>query len=360
MKTNDTFALRMTALALVSASAAIAFAMFLAGCSGDAGRTVAPSDSSQAISTSTPSGAPVPSGGTGGGLGSTSSSALISKAGVEDGTAPQPVPSAGETKAASLEGVRLFDSGDWQGASERLTVAAAGRPDDARTHYLLGLALWKSGHAADAERELALSATLNTASAKTWINLARVRLDRDDSQAALDAAEKACDLMAGSPDALHQKGRALARLGRPDEAIEILTQASGLAPDNGYIANSLGNTFLQVGRPADAVPVLELARDRLPGVAFVRNNLGVAYERTGQRDAAIAEYTAAVEAGDSGGKAAASLARLGVAPSETGIASTHEPLPATDPKQPAEQEKTVTAEPGTGGSDTDGTAGGSF
>jgi len=60
----------------------------------------------------------------------------------------------------------------------------------------------------------------------------------------------------------------------------------------------------------EAVPHLEAARDRLPEVAYVRNNLGVAYERHGDLDAAVAEFQAAVEAGDPNGKASQSLARL--------------------------------------------------
>ena len=89
-----------------------------------------------------------------------------------------------------------------------------------------------------------------------------------------------------------------------------MERAHQLDPENGYVANTLGYLLLQSGRADEALPYLEAARDRLPQIAFVRNNLGVAYERSGDIARAVVEYRAAVEAGDSGGKALASIGRL--------------------------------------------------
>jgi Flp pilus assembly protein TadD len=113
-----------------------------------------------------------------------------------------------------------------------------------------------------------------------------------------------------SASALHQKGRALAALNRGVEAVEVLTTARELAPENGHIANTMGWLLLTRGDAAGAVPHLEAARDQLPEVGYVRNNLGVAYERSGRTDEAVLEYRAAVAVGDSGGKALKSLERL--------------------------------------------------
>ena len=219
-------------------------------------------------------------------------------------------PTPEEAKAAWREGVALYEKGDYEAGSKRLQIAAAGRSEDPYTHYLLGLSLWKSGESARAAEALERSAALDGQSVRTWTNLARVRLDQKDSQHALDAAEQALALDPSSASALHQKGRALAEMGKSDEALVTLDQAFGSDRDNGYIANTIGYILLSSGRAADAIPYLEAARDRLPQVAYVRNNLGVAYERTGQLDKSMDEYRAAVEAGDSGGKSAASLARL--------------------------------------------------
>jgi Flp pilus assembly protein TadD len=215
-----------------------------------------------------------------------------------------------DPKTAWHDGVAAWQSGDFQSASEHLRVAADVKPQDAYVQYLYGLSLWKSGRLDEAETALLQSSTLKQDSIKTWINLARVRLERNTFDTALEATDRALAIDSSSADALHQRGRALNGLRRTDEAIESLEQARTLAPDNGYIANTLGYLLLRQGKVEKAVPHLEAARDRLPQVAFVRNNLGMAYEKTGDRVRAAEEYRAALQAGDSNGKASASLARI--------------------------------------------------
>src|SRR6266571_4704137 len=185
-------------------------------------------------------------------------------------------PSADEVRAGWREGVALFEQGDYKGASSRLRVAAEGRPHEAYAQYLLGIALWKSGDPTGAARALEGAATLDPHSARTSINLARIRIQAGDLAQGLGAAETALTIDPDSADALHQRGRALAGLGRAEEAL----------------------------------PFLETAREKLPKVAYVRNNLGVVYERLGRTEEALEEYREAIRAGDSDGKAAASLARL--------------------------------------------------
>lgn len=247
---------------------------------------------------------------------------------VEGGTLPAtPI----DPKTAWKEGVALYQSGDYSPAANHLRVAVEGeKKDDPYAHYLFGLALWKSGQLDESEGALVRASSMNARSARTWVNLARVRLDRRDFDGALEAADRAIALDGASFDALHQRGRALDGLNRGDEAVSTLEQARGLAPDNGFIANTLGYLLLRRGRPEVAVGHLEAARDRLPQVAYVRNNLGVAYERIGDVHRAAEEFRAALQAGDSDGKASASLARIEPLLRDR-IAS--QPVPEEDPTQ---------------------------
>src|SRR5260221_1768752 len=224
--------------------------------------------------------------------------------------APVPPPTSGETRTAWREGGTLFEPGDLAGASARLKLAAEGRSAEPYVQYLLGLSLWKSDDLEGARLALERASTLEPGSIRTWINLARVRLQGGDFQGALQAADSALAIEPGSADALHQRGRALTGLKRGDEALVTLTRAQQAEPGNGYVSNTLGYLLIQMGRPAEAVPFLEAAREKLPRLAYVRNNLGVAYERLGRRPEALDEFRAAVDAGDSEGKAAASLARI--------------------------------------------------
>src|SRR5712691_1469651 len=132
--------------------------------------TLASSSESPAGSTQTP--------GTSAGLGATTEDSL-------------PPSDPRIVKLAWREGVSLYSAGDYKDASTRLQVAAAGRPNDAYAHYLLGLALHKSGQSGEAEKALELAATLNPDSARTWINLARVRMDLNHPDRALEAADTA-------------------------------------------------------------------------------------------------------------------------------------------------------------------------
>jgi Flp pilus assembly protein TadD len=260
--------------------------------------------------------------------GATRASLATSPAQLVPTTLPEPTLSpvdAATAAAAWKDGVALFDSGDYAGAVSSLKTAVAGRPDASYRRYLLGLALWKSGDATGAESSLVESTKLDPARIKAWINLARVRHELGNRTGALEAADTALSLDPASADALHQRGRALMELNRGDEALTALTSARGLDAANGYIANTLGLLLIQTGKPAESIEPLEAAKLALPHIAYVRNNLGVAYERTGRIDEAKVEYLAAVEAGDSGGKAMLSLVRLG----------------ATDTTQPADD--TVTA-----------------
>ena len=267
-------------------------------------------------------------------------------------TTPAVTPNPAETKKAWREGVALYGGGDYEGASERLTVAASGRAGDAYTHYLLGLSLWKSGQIERGEQELARSAELDPSSVRTFVNLARLRLERGDAPGALTASESALELDPSCAQAMHQKGRALVALHRNEDAMTVLGSAHTQEPKDGYIANTLGWLLIQSGKPAEAVPVLESARESLPGVAYVHNNLGVAYERTGRREEALAEFRASVEDGDSVGKSAASLARLGdtlgdgttdgATPDATAV------VPTVVPKKTTSIEKKKTADGTTG------------
>ena len=307
------------------ASGALAALALVTACTG--GGSPAPSESRSRSplsepAVSTASGTPTPS--------PVSPGNPLTPAG-ESATLPGVPPDPERTKSAWRDGVTLYNKGEYRGATDALRLASMGRDQDAYTHSLLGLALWKSGQAKSAEEALVRSASLNPDAIKTWINLARVRMDLKDPRGALEATDEGLRIDPSSPDTLHQRWRALAALGSTDASLEALKQALGADPDNGYFANSLGNILIRAGRPAEAIPYLERAREKLPRVSYVRNNLGVAYERTGQLEKAVEEYRASVEAGDSDGKASASLARLEPL-ARTIVAKEPEPIaPGTPP-----------------------------
>ena len=159
-------------------------------------------------------------------------------AGKETSTPPSPA-SPAETKASWREGVSLYQRGNYKDASERLRIASAGRPDHAYTFFMLGLSLWKSGQNEEAEKALERAGSLNPSFLKAWIDLARVRMELHDPTRALEAADSALGIDGNSADALHQRGRALADLGRVEEAFDALPAQTHRQP-GGTPANPHG------------------------------------------------------------------------------------------------------------------------
>lgn len=65
--------------------------------------------------------------------------------------------------------------------------------------------------------------------------------------------------------------------------------------ENAYDLLQEGRSLLDRRCPAHAVPVLEKARDLEPGRGSILETLGIAYFRSGDHEAAMREFQAAVE-----------------------------------------------------------------
>lgn len=84
-------------------------------------------------------------------------------------------------------------------------------------------------------------------------------------------------------------------LGRMDEAVESLKQASSLAPGQTFHWNNLGNLYCQLDRQEEAMAALEKAIELNPLDAVSWNGLGNVYQKLGRCDDAIATYQKAIE-----------------------------------------------------------------
>ncbi len=232
--------------------------------------------------------------------------------------APPEVPAAEPTEGAFVlepgvdpvaRGLEHWNGHEYAEAAAYFRAATIDRPEDAWTHYVLALSLWKSGELAEADTTMQRAAELDPTSIQTFVNLSRIRNDRGEYDAALEAARAALALDGGSAKAAFLEGRSLRNLGRREEARAALETSVAADPGDGYAQNLLGLTLLELDRETEAVAVLQRAAELVPDVAYVRNNLGMAYERCGRRSDAVAAYREAVRlAGDS--RAAANLARL--------------------------------------------------
>jgi Flp pilus assembly protein TadD len=63
----------------------------------------------------------------------------------------------------------------------------------------------------------------------------------------------------------------------------MLEKASTLAPEDGYIVDSVGWAYYRLGRYADAAKTLERAVQIVPGDPTINDHLGDAYWKVGRR-----------------------------------------------------------------------------
>ncbi|HEX9632065.1 MAG TPA: tetratricopeptide repeat protein, partial [Gemmatimonadales bacterium] len=204
----------------------------------------------------------------------------------------------------------------------------AKRPENARAHYNLGIALAERGRADDAiaayRRTLALRPDYAEA-LNAW-GAALVRTGRElearpyfeaalalwpespDAQMNLgdlafrsgdwvEAEARYASAAAADPalaDVRHRLGIALAQQGRAEDALAWYREALSMSPDDAEIEHSLGVALAMRGRFADARGHLERAVGLRAGYAEARNSLGAVLAQQGEWDAAERELRAAL------------------------------------------------------------------
>lgn len=115
---------------------------------------------------------------------------------------------------------------------------------------------------------------------------------------ALPELRKAAELAPNRAEPLRTLGAALiAHGGDAAEALRLLERARRLAPEDADVADALGWAYVQRGEVARAVPLLEAATRNDPGGTGVNEHLGDAYWRLGrQYEARYAWRAAAIHA----------------------------------------------------------------
>jgi len=129
---------------------------------------------------------------------------------------------------------------------------------------------------------------------KSWLNLARVRLDTSRPESALEAIDAALAIDSESSVANRLQGRAYHQLGQTEEAIDAYRRAILLDEEDVWSMNNMGLILIEEGRFEEALPPLARAVDLQEERAIFLNNLGIALENTGHYRAAEEAYKSAV------------------------------------------------------------------
>jgi Flp pilus assembly protein TadD len=161
---------------------------------------------------------------------------------------------AGLAAAVALGAVTWQRNTDYASAASLWRDAAAKRPQNARAHQELGLALAKEGRVEEA----------------------------------FAAYREALRLVPNYPTALNNYATALAEAGRHAEAAPLFAQALRIKPGLAEAWLGLGNAHANLGRFADAAIAYQQALQHKPNLPIAANNLGRVLEALGRNDEAHA------------------------------------------------------------------------
>ncbi len=135
----------------------------------------------------------------------------------------------------------------------------------------------------------------------------------DESEDSVDFYTQAIANKPQDPNAYIGLARAHGRLGRYQEAIADYTRLIELKPDSGAY-NSRAWSYHLAGRDAEGLPDAEKAVALTPTNSAAIETRAEIFEKLGRRDAAIADYRAALRIKPDMASAQAGLKRMGVAP----------------------------------------------
>jgi tetratricopeptide (TPR) repeat protein len=174
------------------------------------------------------------------------------------------------------------------------TDTIAKRPDNARAHGNLGLALMQMGKSPEAigEYEQALRIEPNLAEAHNNLGLALVRLGNIEEAA--QQFEQAVQIKPDYAEAHYNLALTSLRQGKIEEGIRHLRQAVRTRPDYAEAYNDLGWALLQAGKASEAIEQCRQALRIRPDYVEAHNNLGLALASLGIIEEATQHFEQAV------------------------------------------------------------------
>jgi tetratricopeptide (TPR) repeat protein len=195
--------------------------------------------------------------------------------------------------------------GDIPSAVAAVTHAAQLAPDQAHLAWRRGLWLLALGDSDGAEQAFKSAARINPSDPRGIYGLARVDLDRGKPEAALAALDSLQQSPSADPLIHHLRAAALRGLGRGEEAEHEAARAGGSRPDwddpwqqevrafeFGFWAEfRKAKALAEAGRNEEAAEILERLRADHPNRRSPREILAAVRWNSGQKDAAIDEWT---------------------------------------------------------------------
>lgn len=199
-----------------------------------------------------------------------------------------------EAKRHFLDGLALQEKGDLEQAESCYKKAldlAPGRPSVMNNLAAVFIELKRYP---DARLLCERLLEMNPADETALLNLGNCQLKLDSADEALLSYDKALRLKPDHAEAFSSRGGALLELKRPQEALESCDRALAIKPDYAEALNNRGNVLLELKRPGEALASYERALAVKPDYAealYNRGNVLLELKRPGD---ALASYERAL------------------------------------------------------------------
>ena len=230
---------------------------------------------------------------------------------VESASLTPPVVDAAAATVSYTDAEKAYQGGRYEEATGLFAGYTSRHPENPWGFYMYGLSAWKSGDHDRAIEAFDEALKLDPNHRKSLLNSARVLLETEKPQEALDRIERVLSIDPASGEALRLQGRARSELGQVTEAIDAYQRAIALDDRDVWAMNNLGLIYIQQARSDEALGPLARAVELRSDAPVFQNNLGMALELSGHTSAARHAYASALEVDSAYAKAASSLTRLG-------------------------------------------------
>jgi tetratricopeptide (TPR) repeat protein len=174
------------------------------------------------------------------------------------------------------------------------SATIACRPQNARAHNNLGVALKEEGQLAEAIESYRAALRCKPDYDAAYVNLGNALQEQGDLPAAIDAYRTAVHYNNQSPEAHYYLAIALTLAGKHREAVEQYRRTLDLRPGHVKARNNLGTLLLNMGDHQQAAVHFAEALRIEPRDPFVLMNLGNALVQQGNLNEAIEHYRQAV------------------------------------------------------------------
>ncbi len=203
-----------------------------------------------------------------------------------------------------------FTSGKFDQAVDLFTDYTLQHPANAWGEYMLGMSLWKAEDPDGAVESFQAALLINPDHVKSLVNEGRVLLELGRPGEALQTLTTAVQLDPENVAAQRVLARAQNNAGHHDLAENTYRGVLATHPEDVWSLNNLGLLLIQEERFPEALPILSRAVQINGQLPAIQNNLATALERSGYVAAAKEAYARTIALDDSYEKAHASLARL--------------------------------------------------